>query len=243
MRKQFMVLVVILVVAAVPALAESPRSDDGTSGVNRVQATMLPAGTGGTNRAVGTIMYDNNTPFDRDGTLDGTVGNRFNDGVTDPHSIASVSFRIAGNYGTSVVMSIWDPNTVAGSASLMTRLIVTGLPDGRYGTVTGTTAVAPLAVPITGHSGSFIAGVRNTFYGLCSGDSGLNSTCDGVALTAGVPPEGSIGHAVRLNFVYSGFLPTVTTLSTSGVPFAGGNAIFRATGDNLPVELMRLEVE
>jgi len=241
MRKQFVVLVVILVVAAVPALAESPRSDDGTSGVNRVQATMLPAGTGGTNRAVGTIMYDNNTPFDRDGTLNGMVGNRFTDSVTDPHSIASVSFRVAGNYLSSVVMSIWDPNTVAGSAQIMTRFIVSGVNSGA--TATAGTAVAPLTVPITGHSGSFIAGIRNTAYGLCSGNTALNSTCDGVALTVGVPPEGTSGHAVRLNFADPLFVPSVATLSTSGVSFQGVNAIFRATGDNLPVELMRLEVE
>ena len=237
MRKFMMALMVVLVVVALPVLAESPRSDDGSANVTRVQGVKLPPGSGEAGRAVGTIMYDNNTPFNRDGTLDGSVGNRFTDGVMDPHSIASVSFRVAGNYATSVVMSIWDPNTVAGSASVMTRFIVNGVGVGT--TATAATVVAPLAVPITGHSGSFIAGIRNTAYAPCSGNTSLNSTCDGVALTAG----GGAPHAARLNFVSGTFIPTVAVLATSGVPIAGVNAIFRVTGDNLPVELMRLEVE
>jgi hypothetical protein len=236
MRKQLMVMAVILIMAAVSVVADSPRTDDGTANVNRVKATVLPAG-GGASRAVGTITYDNNTPFNRDGSLNGMVGNRFTDGVMDPHSIASVSFRVAGNYLSSVVMSIWDPNTVAGSAQIMTRFVVSGVNSGS--TATAGTAVAPLTVPITGHNGSFIAGIRNTAYSPCSGNAGLNTTCDGVALTAG----SGTPHAVRLNFTNPSFVPTIATLSTSGVPISGVNAIFRVTGDNLPVELMRLEVE
>ena len=237
MRKLSFVLLIVAAVAATSVVADSPRSDDGTSGVPHVQATLLPAGSGGASRAVGTIMYDNNTPFNRDGTLNGMVGNRFTDGVMDPHSIASVSFRVAGNYLSSVVMSIWDPNTVAGTAQVMTRFVVNGVGSGATATVA--TVVAPLATAITGHNGSFIAGIRNTAYAACSGNVALNTTCDGVALTAGVGTP----HAARVNFVDPAFVPTVTAVSTAGAPISGVNAIFRVTGDNLPVELMRLEVE
>jgi hypothetical protein len=236
MRKQLVFLVVVLAVAALSAVADNPRSDDGTAAVPRVAGTQVSQ-TGEATRAVGTIVYDNNTPFRRDGTLNGTTGNRFTDGVLDPHSIATVSFRVAGNYVTSVVMSLWDPNTAAPSAQIMTRFIVNGVGSGT--TATAATVVAPLPTAITGHTGSFVGGIRNTAFSPCSGNTSLNTTCDGVALTAG---NGS-PHAVHMNFVDPGFVPTVALLSTAGVDIPSVNAIFRATGDNLPVELMYLEAE
>ena len=193
-------------------------------------------------RAVGTIQYDNDTPFRRMTNTADLVGNRFS-GLVDPHSIASVSFRLAQNYAGSVIMSIWEPNT--GQATRLRQTIVTGVPAT---TVTSVLITHALATPITGHSGSFIAGIHNTAYtGFgCPSNSSLNGTCDGVAVTVGVSSAkrtvlGFQGAYIDL-VPGSVFLPPTTNVASTGVNFPA-NAIFRVTGDNLPVELMSFNAE
>lgn len=232
-----------MIIFALPLTAQNRSSDDGTG----IQGTTRPAGEP-IDRAVGTIQYDNNTPFQRDAQVNGMVGNRFT-GLNNPHTVTSISFRVAGNYGASVVASIWQPG--AGTASLLRRWIVNGVPSG--GAATGSTITAPVAnrvgssttiSPIAAHSGNFIAGIRNTFYtGLaCTPPStGLNTTCDGVALTQGVPPLGG-PHGVRIQFSDGGFTPSILAVSTSGVDFPQ-NAIMRSIGESLPVELMSFGID
>src|SRR6185436_17163549 len=65
----------------------------------RLRAQLSPARGAMRPTVVGTLSYDNNVPFSRNGSDNGTVGNLFQNGVLDPHSIAAVTFRIAGNYG------------------------------------------------------------------------------------------------------------------------------------------------
>ncbi|MEM1181270.1 MAG: hypothetical protein AAGM22_23210 [Acidobacteriota bacterium] len=194
---------------------------------NSVKATTrvgpLPAGT---------IQYDNNVPFNRDGGLGGLIGNRFVAGVQDPHTFASASFRMANVYGGSAGLLILDVNTGAGTATTFEAVTVTGLSAG-----TANTNVVPLAGGT--HSGQFIGGLIQTSYAACSGLTDLNSglTCEGVALTQGSltggPGDPGQGfNAVRIN-----------TLSSTGIDIANQNAIFRVTGSNLPVELMSFAID
>ncbi|RLE26854.1 MAG: hypothetical protein DRJ65_04610 [Acidobacteria bacterium] len=191
-------------------------------------------------RAVGTIQYDNDTPFRRLPNTDDLVGNRFT-GMADPHSIASVSFRLAQNYDSQVNMSIWEPNT--GQATRLRQSLLSGVPST---TVTGVVVTHALVTPITGHGGSFIAGIHNTAYtGLgCPSNSNLNGTCDGVALTAGAPPKAGqqAFHGAYINLAGGDFTPPTTNVASTGVNL-NANAIFRVTGDNLPVELMSFSAE
>lgn len=240
----------LLLLAA--AATAAPRKHTGPSPVPVVQVQLVPSGpplspTGG----VGTLTYDNNTPFARRGTDGGTVGNLFNAGVQDPHSIASASFRIAGNYGTApnggdqMVMTIWDQNP--GSFMVLRRTVLTGLPYlpfGGSGNLTMFTAMAPLTMPVVAHSGAFVGGLRNTDYDPCAGSVALNSTCDGVALTMGGVDPGMGFHGIRVPFNSAAFVPTmVVTVPGAGTVITNQNSIFRVTGDNLPVELMSFEAE
>lgn len=191
-------------------------------------------------RGPGTQSFDNDTPVSRDGTDGGTVGNLFfNSNPTVNVTVSQVEFALAGNYSTSVVMTIWDVNT--GSAVVAARQLVNGATQPPATTARFTAAVT--AAPML--TGPFVAGIRNTDYGACVGNTGLASTCDGVALTAGASPAPAVpGRGQRINFTSANFVPTINTVATSGQALPGNvNAIFRVTGTNLPVELMRMEVE
>lgn len=239
-------LVVIMGASQVGAQDNPQRKASAGTGIQAVKTPAAPARVGG---FLETITYDNNTPFQRDPQVDGTVGNRF-DILPNPHCISTLTFRVAGNYGGSVVASIWDPG--AGTAQLLRRFLVTGVPTGTAST--GSTIMAfvgnrvgttTIVSPITGHSGAFIAAIRNTAYtGLqCAPPStALNSTCDGVALTEGVATIGEGLHGARIAFTSTVFVPTVTAVGSTGIDFPQ-NAIMRATGANLPVELMSFAID
>lgn len=224
-----------LILSGVPSTAQDLARKAGPNpNVPRVQA--VPT----TVRAVGTQGFDNNTPFRRDGTDGGTVGNRFEVNDTNPpHSIAAVEFALAGNFAASVVMTVWDVNPA--SVMVLARQLVSGIPQTPMATARFS---AMLAAPIVGHNGVFIAGIRNTDYSPCAGNQALASTCDGVALTQGAAGGGGpLFRAARVNFNSSVFVPTINTVASVGADIAGVNAIFRVTGDNLPVELMQFGVE
>ncbi len=238
-----LMLIVIVGASQVGAQDNPQRKASAGSGI---KATVTPAVAGIPDGVVGTIPYDNNTPFQRDPQVDGTVGNRFNM-LQNPHGVTTITFRLAGNYGGSVVGSIWDPG--AGTAQLLRRFLITGVPTGTAST--GSTIMAAVGTvsgavdPITGHSGDFIAAIRNTAYtGLqCAPPaSALNSTCDGVALTEGAATIGEGLNGARIAFTSTGFVPTITAVGSSGVAFQQ-NAILRATGENLPVELMSFAID
>ncbi len=242
-----LVLVLVVVVVLPSQSVAEQRSGAGSSGVPVVSVTTVPS-TGPAPRVVGTLTYDSNVPFNRDATDGGTVGNLFTTGVLDPHNVDAVSFRIAGNYGNGgtgeMVLTVWDQNPA--SFVVLRRQLLTGLPYipfGGGGNVTAGTQVVNLATAIAGHTGAFLAGLRNTDYDPCAGNAGLNTTCDGVALTAGGVDPGLGFHGHRVPFTSGAFVPTITTVAGSGVSLGTVNAIFRVTGDNLPVELMRFAAE
>lgn len=223
--------VAALCVVALAPTAFAQRQAGPNPGVPSVPAGVAPGGALG----AGTIQYDNDTPFNRNGTDGGTVGNRFGN-LVDPHSIATVSFAVAGNYGASVVMTVWDVNPA--SVVVLARQLVLGIAQSPAPALRFTAA---LATPVVGHNGDFIAGIRNTDYDPCNGNAALASTCDGVALTNGTGP--SEFRAARVNFNSGVFVPTVNTVASTGQDIANVNAIFRVTGDNLPVELMDFSIE
>ena len=252
--KSFVVMSAAVTILALPSaelMAErGDRKANPSGAARRVRASVVPASAPVPN-VVGTLTYDNNVPFSRHGSDNGTVGNLFNAGFLDPHSIANVSFRLAGNYGSpslggSMYMTIWDQNP--GSFMLLHRVNVAGLPflttmgGGGGGTITMFTAMAPLAPPIVGHNGAFVGGLHQTFFNACAGNVALNTTCDGVALTMGGVDPGMGFHAIRVPFATEMFTPVITTVPGAGTVIPTTNAIFRATGDNLPVELMNFDV-
>lgn len=202
----------------------------------------------GTHAASGTLQYDNDVAFARSGQDDGSIGNIFGTTGTT-YALTSIEFAMAGNYisaGTvgSVVLSVWDVG--GGAANILSRAILTDVPGGVFGGTgpIGTSRLAfTFASPINSIDGTFFVGFRNTFYDGCAGNTNLGSTCDGVAITEGT---GAIvpGRGRALQFT-GPFDPTaVTALTTSGAPLPGNvNAIIRATGDNLPVELMSFDIE
>lgn len=208
--------------------------------IPRVKATVTAA-RGRLPSVVGTLQYDNNVPFRRDPATDNVIGNQFLG--ADPHSIASVSFRVAQNYSSGVIVSAWNPDGMGGATRLFQQY-VSGIPNGATMSVTMFTAMAPLTMALTGLNGPFIAGVHNTAFtgNGCPGNSMLNGTCDGVAVTAGTMDPGQGFHAFRIPLVGGTFIPPTTMVAGGVAPIAGINAIFRVTGDNLPVELMELSV-
>ncbi len=227
----FLAAVLVALPLALTASAQQREAGDNPS-VPVVPAIRIDGG-GARTGAVGTIQYDNDTPFNRFGTLGGTVGNRFNPSLT--HSVATVSFALGGNFATSVVMTVWDVN--AASAMVLARQAVTGATQSP---ATSARFMAPVATAITGHTGSFVAGIRNTSYTVtCPANTALGSTCDGVALTSG---NGN-PNAVHMVWTSGSFIPVVATIGTTGADIPNVNAIFRATGKNLPVELMQFEVD
>ncbi|MBZ0115134.1 MAG: hypothetical protein K8J08_21945 [Thermoanaerobaculia bacterium] len=220
------------------AVADSgARKADPNSTLPTVTARPV-ASPGDAPQVVGTLQYDNDTPFQRRAQTDASVGNRFVPAGT--HSISAVSFRLAQNYGSSMFMTLWDVNPA--SAVVLARTLVGGLPNS---TVTATVFSAALGTPIAAHSGSFIGGLHNTAYtGLgCPSNTNLNGTCDGVALTAGTVDPGMGFHGAAIQLAAGGFTPTTTVVATGAIADFTQNAIFRVTGDNLPVELMNFGVE
>jgi hypothetical protein len=247
MKNSKVTLVVLATLLSGTALFAAQRH--GTAGQG-TRATVRPAVPNGTfPEGSGTISYDNNTPFARNGADGGTVGNLFNT-APDPHGVASASFRMAGNYVSasattgSIVMTIWDQEPA--SFMLLSRVNVTNAPGVPYGgsaNITMFTVMVPLAAPIAAHNGGFVGGLHNTEYGGCAGNVALNSTCDGVALTMGGVDPGMGFHGFRVPFATANFVPTATTVAGTGTSLGNVNAIFRVTGDNLPVELMSFGIE
>lgn len=232
----------LLVLAAVLATGMGWAQDRAAADPDAVPAIVRPAIDGPVTEAVGTITYDNNTPFQRSGQVDGTVGNRFT--AAAANTLSTLTLRLAGNYGGTAVASVWAPAGGGGTAMLLGRATFSGIPSGAG--VTAVTVVVPLAPAIVnGGAGTFIAGIRNTFYtGLqCVPPStGLNTTCDGVALTQGTATIGNGTHAAAAMFAAPGF--PITILTASGTAdISGQNAIIRATGENLPVELMQFGID
>lgn len=180
---------------------------------------------------VGTVIYDNNIPVSRDGTLNQPIGNNVNDHPA-MHSIMSVSYKLAGCYVTpypGALVHIHDINPTLMTAMQLIQFSGMAGPGNNCNAAALYSGVLP--VPLLNQTGPFFAGIHNTNFGGCNGMTGIGGTCEGVALTAGTMDPGLGFHGVRVNgIMYTALVPAK-------------NAIFRVTGDNLPVELMGFGVK
>jgi hypothetical protein len=181
---------------------------------------------------IGTLRYDNDIPASRDGTLNIPIGNNFNVGFLNPHSITKVSFRLAGCYVTpypGALVHIFDVNPTVMTVMQLAQFSGGAGPGNNC--AGGAVYSGMVPAPIMGHTGPFVAGIHNTPFAGCAGMTAVGGTCEGVALSAGTMDPGMGFHAVRVNgAMYTAIVPNK-------------NAIFRATGDNLPVELMSFGVK
>jgi len=166
---------------------------------------------------LGTVQYDTGSPDIPPDDTNDVVGNQFNIGFGNPHNISSVSWSQAGSFG-------FVPVRVYGAPAGTVAPILAST------TVLGSTFVWTLQPPIVNHSGSFLAGLKQTGTIFMPWSSFV---AVGIDHTPG--PFGFHGMNIKLNG--TGFIPNDTV---GGGPY---NAILRVSGTNLPVELMSFGVQ
>lgn len=191
-------------------------------------------------RAIATIQYDSGVAHNFRSGSGQVVGNQFNTGFADPHTLTSVTVEINGSFG-GVAVDIFGAPT-GSSAPLLTSVAFSGSLN--------TPVVLPIPnattpAPLTGLSGSFLAGVdqSGTF-------SVIDSTYNGVAVDIndagfgfhGMVIDGGGGGGFNPAPLVCSAGTSVTTFSCTGsmVPF---NTIIRMTGNSLPVELMSFTLQ
>jgi hypothetical protein len=170
---------------------------------------------------IGTVQYDTGTPHTLRDDFGQVVGNNFNTGFGNPHTISVVTFSMNGTFGGTPVRVYGAP---AGTvAPVLAGTTFAGLPIG--------TLVTWNLPDIAGHNGQFLGGVMQS-----GSFSTINTTFVGVQID--VNNDGIHGfHGMNINLGGSAYNPAATV---GGASF---NTIFRATGNNLPVELMGFDVQ
>jgi hypothetical protein len=177
-------------------------------------------GKGRAPKAIGTVAYDTGVGHSSRDDWGSVVGNRFNTGFGNPHTISVVTFQMNGTFATTPVRVYGAP--VGTVAPVLAGTTFAGLPQG---------VLVTWNLPdIAGHVGTFLGGVEQS-----GSFSTIDSTFTGVDVDINNGGQGF--HGMNINLGGSGFNPAATV---TGVPF---NTIFRATGNNLPVELMNFDVQ
>lgn len=169
---------------------------------------------------VGTVQYDTGTPAGFRDNFGSVVGNNFNTGFGNPHTISAVTFSMNGTFAFTPVRVYGAP--VGTVAPVLAGTTFSGLP-------LNTLFVWDLP-NVVGHNGQFLGGVEQS-----GSFSSINTTFVGVQIDANNGGQGF--HGMNINLSGNGYNPNAT---------AGGgqfNTIFRATGNNLPVELMGFDVQ
>jgi hypothetical protein len=178
-------------------------------------------GKGKAPKVVGTVQYDTGTPHSFRDNTPNVAGNQFNTGFGNPHTISVITFQQVGAFFTTPVRVYGAP--VGTVAPVLAGTTFSGLPVGQ---------LVQWDLPnIVGHNGTFLAGESQ------SGSSDTISTTF-VAIAVDVINGGQGFHGMNINLGGSGFNPNATV--APGLPY---NAIMRATGENLPVELMNFDVQ
>ena len=168
----------------------------------------------------GTLKYDTGVPHPFRDNTNKVVGNQFNVGFPNPHTITVVTFMPLGTFGP-VAIRVYD-SPVGTVAAILASGTVPGAP---------LTLVTWDLPQVQGHVGSFLVGM------LQSGSSTVPSTT--VAAIAVDVNDGGFGfHGMNINLNGRGFAPNATVFP--GQPY---NAIVRVTGIDLPVELMSFDVQ
>jgi hypothetical protein len=167
-----------------------------------------------------TLQYDTGTPHSLRDNWGSVVGNYFNTGFRNPHTIQTVTFQMNGTFGFTPVRMYGAPSGTV--APVLAATTFSGLPIG--------TLVTWNLPNIVSHNGPFLGGVEQS-----GSFSTINSAFVGIDID--VNNDGVHGfHGMNINLAGTGFNPNATV---GGAPF---NAIFRVHGTNLPVELMRFDV-
>ncbi|MCG8455507.1 MAG: hypothetical protein MI919_04430 [Holophagales bacterium] len=185
---------------------------------------------------VGTVQYDTGDAYTAIPVIATflDVGNRFATPFKgSPHSISRVTFQMNGFFfGSLAQVRIYGPPGAGTTAPVLFDTTVTS-------TAIGTPIVFTLPTAVTGLTDSFLIGILQDTLGptptttgpanpavdVLSGGQGFN----GMSIVP--PPPTTPTQGTGFNGA-----PTVAP----GVPF---NAIIRATGNNLPVELMSFTVD
>jgi len=180
---------------------------------------------------VGTVQYDNDIPASRDGANGQPIGNNFND-PWPAHSIAAIAFRLAGCFTTPYVGAHAYIHDINPTLMTVMQLAVFSAGAGPGISCNGAAVYTGMVpAPIMNHTGPFFGGIKNTPFVGCTGMTAVGGTCEGVALSMGTMNPGFGFHGARVNgAMYTAITPVK-------------NAIFRVTGDNLPVELMGFGVK
>ena len=168
-----------------------------------------------------TLQYDTGTAHHLRDNWGSVVGNYFNTGFRNPHTIQTVTFQMNGTFNFTPVRMYGAPSGTV--APVLAATTFSGLPMG--------TLVTWNLPDIVSHNGPFMGGVEQ---------SGSFSTIDSafVGIDVDVNNDGVHGfHGMNINLAGTGFIPNATV---GGAPF---NAIFRAHGTNLPVELMHFDIQ
>jgi len=176
------------------------------------------AKSGGMKRVpLGTVQYDTGTPFPVPDDTNDVAGNQFNTGFGNPHNISVVFWSQAGSFGFVPVRVYGAPvGTVAPVLASTTFL--------------GSTFTWTLQPPIVNHSGSFLVGLKQ------SGSISMPPSSY-VAVGVDINNGGQGFHGMNIKLNGTGFIPNATV---AGQPY---NAILRVSGTNLPVELMKFDVQ
>jgi hypothetical protein len=170
---------------------------------------------------VGTVQYDTNTPHSLRDNWGGVVGNNFNTGFGNPHTISVVTFSMNGTFA-------FTPVRIYGAPAGTVAPVLAGTTFG--GLPLNTLVQWDINPNIAGHNGQFLGGVEQS-----GSFSTISSTWVGIQVDVNNGGQGF--HGMNIGLSGTGFNPAATV---GGQPF---NAIFRATGNNLPVELMGFDVQ
>ncbi len=166
---------------------------------------------------IGKVQYDTGVVHGFRDNSNQVVGNRFNTGFNNPHTISLVTCQPLGTFG-SIAMRVYD----APVGTVASVLASTTFP--------GPSCMWDLP-NIVNHNASFLVGM------LQSGSSNTISTTV-AAIAVDVNNGGQGFHGMTIGINGSGFNPNPTVFP--GQPY---NAILRVSGFNLPVELMSFDVQ
>ena len=168
-----------------------------------------------------TVQYDTGSPHSLRDNWGSVVGNNFNTGFGDPHTITVVTFSMNGTFANTPVRLYGAP--VGTVAPVIASTSFAGLPIG-------TLVQWDVNPNVVGHIGQFLGGVEQS-----GSFSSINTTFVGVQIDANLGPLGF--HGMNINLAGSGYNPNATV---GGQAFS---AIFRATMDCVPVELMHFDLQ
>ena len=219
------------------ALPDADRAAAAEVLLPRGNATAAPKAA----RAIATVGYDSGVAHPYRVNTGNVVGNMFNTGFGDPHTLTTVTVQANGTFNGVAGQIFGVP---AGStAPLLTTFSMSPAVTGAFFSVPIPNPTTP--VPITGLSGTFLAGMDQSGTSTVPGSTFRDVAVDindagfgfhGMSIASG----GTGGFNPMASVCLAGTSVTTFSCTGGGGPF---NAMLRVTGENLPVELMTFTAE